>query len=66
LTTTFEGIVCADCHKVAPSTETPYTLIGNRFRWRLTFAVDALGKRQHEWRCEACARRAKRAPRDAS
>lgn len=60
MTNTVEGIVCVDCGKVAPSTETPYTLIGPRFSWRLTFAVDAQGKRSQEWRCGTCSRLAKR------
>jgi DNA-directed RNA polymerase subunit RPC12/RpoP len=59
------GIVCVDCGKTAPGTETPYTLIGRRHRWRLTFAVDAQGKRLPEWRCAKCAERVKLAQREA-
>jgi hypothetical protein len=52
-------ISCVDCGAVAPATETPYTLIGQRFGWRLVHVVDARGKRVPEWRCDKCFRKAK-------
>lgn len=62
---TSETIVCVDCRKSAPAHQTPYTLIGRRHGWRLTFAVDDEGKRKPEWRCERCAERFKEAQRAA-
>jgi hypothetical protein len=44
---------------VAPQTDTPYTLIGQRFAWRLIFTVDEQGKRVPQWRCDKCFRRSK-------
>lgn len=52
-------IQCVDCRRVAPSTETAYTLIGQQHGWRLGFALDQEGKRLPEWRCPDCFRRAK-------
>jgi hypothetical protein len=52
-------IQCVDCGRVAPETETAYTLIGQRHGWRLTFLLDDAGKRSPEWRCPECFRRAK-------
>jgi hypothetical protein len=52
-------IVCVDCGAVAPETDTAYTLIGQRYGWRVIFVVDQHGKRSPEWRCDKCFRRAK-------
>jgi len=51
--------VCDYCGAVAPATDTAYTLIGQRFAWRLTYAVDDNGKRVPKWRCDKCFRRSK-------
>ncbi len=60
MTTTMQ-IVCVDCGVSAPETDSPYTLIGQRFGWRLVYVLDANGKRLPEWRCDKCFRRAKAA-----
>lgn len=52
-------IECIDCGLQAPETESAYTLIGQRHGWRLTWLLDATGKRTPEWRCDKCFRRAK-------
>ena len=52
----FPQITCIDCKAVAPETETAYTLIGQRFGWRLKYVVDESGKRIPEWRCDKCFR----------
>lgn len=61
MTTASLDIVCIDCGDIAPQTETPYTLIGQRFGWRLVYVVDPDGKRFPEWRCDKCFRKAKAA-----
>ena len=59
----FPPITCVDCKAVAPETETAYTLIGQRFGWRLRYVTDEHGKRTPEWRCDKCFRALKsRAP----
>lgn len=55
--------VCVDCGALAPDTDTPYTLIGQRFAWRLIYVVDEQGKRVPQWRCDKCFRRAKSEPK---
>jgi hypothetical protein len=54
-----ERQTCADCHDLSPETETNYTLIGARFRWRLTRIKRDDGTLLVEWRCPACWRRYK-------
>ena len=44
---------CADCHKIAPPTQTNFTLISSQHGWRLSFdRVD--GRRVSVWRCPKC------------
>jgi hypothetical protein len=45
---------CVDCGLEAPVTETAYTLISPRHRWRLRKVVDAAGHQVVEWRCAPC------------
>ena len=45
---------CVDCGLEAPPTETAYTLISARHRWRLLKVVDASGLTVVEWRCANC------------
>jgi len=45
---------CVDCGTTAPETETAYTLISPRHRWRLMKVVDASGQQVVEWRCAKC------------
>jgi len=49
-----ERQTCVDCRELSPETETNYTLISARFRWRLTRTKDADGKLHVEWRCPSC------------
>jgi hypothetical protein len=55
-------VQCVGCGRVAPQTDTAYTLIGQRHGWRLLFIVDEQGRRLPEWRCPECFRRAKATP----
>ena len=55
--------VCVECGAVAPDTDTAYTLIGQRFAWRLVHVVDEQGRRIPQWRCDKCWRRAKAVPK---
>lgn len=52
-------ILCVDCGRAAPVTETAYTLIGQGHGWRLLFVLDEQGQRQPQWRCAECFRRSK-------
>ena len=48
------SFVCIGCRVTSPSVETEYTLISNRFGWRLTRRTDKSGVLVLEWRCPAC------------
>jgi hypothetical protein len=45
---------CKDCGAVSPQTETNYSLISQRHRWRLVLFSDESGRRVAEWRCPSC------------
>jgi hypothetical protein len=59
MTTTSTDKVCVECRAIAPATDSAYTLISQRFGWRLVYALDAQGKRVPQWRCDKCFRRSK-------
>ena len=46
--------ICIGCKKTAPDTETDYTLIGPKFRWRVRRFLSPEGTTVVEWRCPAC------------
>jgi hypothetical protein len=50
---------CIDCGKISPVTETAYTLIGGKFRWRLSRRTGEDGSAIAEWRCPDCWRKYK-------
>jgi hypothetical protein len=52
---------CVDCGKISPITETAYTLIGSKFRWRLSKRTLPDGTSVAEWRCPECWRKSKEA-----
>jgi hypothetical protein len=52
-------VTCAECGATAPDTETVYTLIGQQFAWRLTYAIDEKGRRRPEWLCHDCFKKKK-------
>jgi hypothetical protein len=50
-----EGVqVCVACGAHSPRTQTSYTLIGSRYKWRLSLRDLADGRRVGEWRCPSC------------
>jgi hypothetical protein len=57
---------CHDCKVEAPETNTEYTLISARYGWRVVRSVDAAGDTVLEWRCPACWKRYKEAPRSVA
>lgn len=50
---------CVSCGKLPPQTETAYTLIGNKFGWRVTRHRSPNGEMVVEWRCGDCWRKYK-------
>ena len=60
-----EPQTCQDCKTPAPQTESQYTLIGNKFGWRVMRRKTADGWRV-EWRCADCWRAFKKAAPNAS
>jgi hypothetical protein len=45
---------CYDCGKVAPETQTSYTLISPTHGWRVTRERDETGAFVARWRCADC------------
>ena len=56
-----EAEVCVDCGKHAPPTDTNYTLISQRYGWRLLRERLANNDYRVEWRCPECWRAYKEA-----
>jgi hypothetical protein len=56
-----ERPACADCKRLAPETETEYTLISTDHGWRLTRVRKPDGAFVFVWRCPTCWRAYKEA-----
>lgn len=50
---------CVTCGKDPPDTHTAYTLIGEKFGWRLSRHKNEAGEPVVEWRCGDCWRKYK-------
>jgi hypothetical protein len=45
---------CTGCGAFPPETNTNYTLIGDKHRWRLVLEEDGAGQRVRRWWCPPC------------
>jgi hypothetical protein len=45
---------CVECGRLAPPTDTNYTLISQRHGWRLVIEKTKDGRRASVWRCAEC------------
>jgi hypothetical protein len=46
--------LCVDCRAEAPKEESEHTPISAKHGWRLSYTVDAKGRKKMEWRCREC------------